>query len=88
MAQVRPVPGVRQFQLVEEAVGRLRLLVVPGPGCVPEGFAEVRADIAQIMGPGCELAIDFVDRLPLPPSGKLQVAVSKLPQDRAARILA
>jgi phenylacetate-CoA ligase len=49
-AAVRMVPGVRQFQLIEEAVGRLRLLVAPGPGCAPDGFAVARADIAEIMG--------------------------------------
>jgi phenylacetate-CoA ligase len=80
-APVRFVPGVRQFQLIEEAAGRLRLLVVADDDCLPEAFAGVRTDIGEIMGPGCELAIDFVDRLPLPPSGKLQVAVSKLPQN-------
>jgi phenylacetate-CoA ligase len=84
-ALVRFVPGVRQFQLIEEEVGRLRLLVVASPGGAPEAFAEVRADIDQIMGPGCDLVVEFVDQLPLPPSGKLQVVVSKLPQNRPAR---
>ena len=83
-AEIRKVPGLRQFQLIEEAVGRLRLLVVPGPGCRMESFSEARADIGQIMGPDCELAIDFVEHIPLPPSGKLPMVLSRLPQGRPA----
>jgi phenylacetate-CoA ligase len=85
-APIRAVPGLREFQLVQEAIGRLRLQVVAGPGCAPEGFALVRADIAALLGTDCQLEIEFVDRIPLPPSGKPQMLISKVPRPGGASL--
>jgi phenylacetate-CoA ligase len=79
-APIRAVPGLREFQLVQEAIGRLRLQVVPGPGCALEHFVLVRADIAALLGTDCELEIEFVDHIPMPPSGKPQMLISKVPR--------
>jgi phenylacetate-CoA ligase len=75
---IRLVPGVLEFQLVQEAINRLRLMVVAGPDGALEHFAPVRADLAAIFGAECELDIEFVDRIPLPPSGKPQMVVSRV----------
>jgi phenylacetate-CoA ligase len=84
IAKVRVVPGVREFQLIQEDLRRLRLLVVAGPECAPEKFALARADIAAIIGADCELSIEFVERIPLPPSGKAQMLISRVGRKRAA----
>jgi phenylacetate-CoA ligase len=84
IAKVRVVPGVREFQLIQEDVRRLRLLVVAGPECAPEKFAAARADIAAIIGADCELSIEFVDSIPLPPSGKPQMLISRVGRPWAA----
>jgi phenylacetate-CoA ligase len=81
ISKVRLMANVVEYQLIQEDRRRLRLLIVPGRGCEPEQFAEARAAIEGLMGPECELRIDFVDHIPRPASGKLQIVVSRLPAE-------
>jgi phenylacetate-CoA ligase len=75
---VRRTPGVLEYQLVQEDVGRLRLLLKTVRGFDLEDLATVRADIAEKMGADTELIVEQVERIPPPPSGKPQMLLSKL----------
>jgi hypothetical protein len=79
---VRRTPGILEYQLVQEDVGRLRLLLKTVRDFDLQTLATVRADIAEKMGEDCELIVEQVERIPLPASGKPQMLVSRL--DRAA----
>ena len=75
----RRVPGVVEFQLRQDAIGQVRVLAVPGPGCTPEGFEPLRAEVAKTFGPDTELLVEFVEHIPRSPSGKVQMTVSHVP---------
>jgi phenylacetate-coenzyme A ligase PaaK-like adenylate-forming protein len=75
---VRRAPGVLEFQLIQEAVGRLRLLLMTTPDFDEASLAEARTDIADQMGADCEVVVEQVARIPRPPSGKAQMLISKL----------
>jgi phenylacetate-CoA ligase len=78
ISRVRAMDNVVEFQLIQHDRYHLQLLVVAGQGCTHDQFAEARDVIARYMGAECELRIDFVDSLPRPDSGKLQMLVSHL----------
>jgi phenylacetate-CoA ligase len=82
---VRRTPGVLEFQLIQEAVGRLRLLLMTTPDFDGARLARARSDIAEQMGAECELLVEQVERIPRPPSGKAQMLVSKLKEPLAPR---
>jgi phenylacetate-CoA ligase len=75
---IRRTPGVLEFQLIQEDIGRLRLLLKTVPDFDPGNLAPARADLANTLGADCELIVEQVERIPLPPSGKPQILVSKL----------
>jgi phenylacetate-CoA ligase len=75
---VRRAPGVLEFQLIEEAVGRLRLLLMTTPDFDEASLARARSDIADQMGASCELIVERVTQIPRPPSGKAQMLLTKL----------
>ncbi|MEP7359792.1 MAG: hypothetical protein ABI847_21250 [Anaerolineales bacterium] len=75
---VRRAPGVLEFQLIQEAVGRFRLLLMTKPDFDPASLAQARADIADQMGAEVELIVEQVERIPRPPSGKAQMLLSRL----------
>jgi phenylacetate-CoA ligase len=77
--RIRAVPGVMQFQLVQEDLRWLRVLVVAGRGFALEGFDSVRATVRRVMGADCSLTIELVDRIPPLPSGKAELMISKVP---------
>jgi phenylacetate-coenzyme A ligase PaaK-like adenylate-forming protein len=78
LPNIRWTPGVLEYQLIQEDVGRLRLLLKTVPDFDPTSLAPVRADVASIMGAGCELIVEQVEQIPLPPSGKAQMVLSRL----------
>jgi phenylacetate-CoA ligase len=75
---VRRAPGVLEFQLIQEAVGRLRLLLMTTPEFDPASLAQARTDIADQMGADCEVVVEVVERIPRPPSGKAQMLITRL----------
>jgi phenylacetate-CoA ligase len=76
---IRKVPGVREFQLVQENLRHLRVLVVAGPGFALEAFEPFRANVRRMMGDDCSMTVELVDRIPPGPSGKAPMVVSKVP---------
>jgi phenylacetate-CoA ligase len=82
---VRRARGVLEFQLIQEAVGRMRLLLMTTPDFDGASLARARTDIADQMGADCELIVEQVERIPRPPSGKAQMLVSKLKEPLSPR---
>jgi phenylacetate-CoA ligase len=78
LTPVRRIPGVLAYQLVQEEVGRLRLLLKTTPEYDGGGLAPVRKWVDEKMGAGCELIVEPVAQIPLPPSGKPQMVLSRL----------
>jgi phenylacetate-CoA ligase len=82
---LRQVEGILEFQLVQEEVQRLRLHLVTTPAFVKGSIWETEARIAKLMGPETQLAVEHVDRIPRPLSGKTQMVISKVPRPAGGR---
>ncbi|NLG60034.1 MAG: phenylacetate--CoA ligase family protein [Gammaproteobacteria bacterium] len=76
---LKDVAGVRRFQVVQEALDRFTLKLVPGPEFGSAQEAYVRREIAKVLGSDASLELERVDDIPLTPSGKFRVTVSRLP---------
>lgn len=61
---------VRHYQLVQEAAGRARLLVVPAPGWDESKRQALQADLARLLGNEMDVAVETVNLIPLEKSGK------------------
>jgi phenylacetate-CoA ligase len=75
---LKDVPGLERFQLVQRRLDRLDLAIVRGPAFDEASLAYIRREIGKVIGDSAELRCDFVDDIPLTPSGKLRVTVSEL----------
>jgi len=74
-------PRVHMGQIVQEAVDRIRVRVVPAPGF---GAADVREIIHQVqarLGPQVSVVVEPVDQIPRTPAGKFRAVVSHLRQN-------
>jgi phenylacetate-CoA ligase len=65
--------AIRHYQLVEEAPGRVRFLVVPDRDFNPERKEKLREDMARLLGEGTTVTVETVDRIPPESSGKRPV---------------
>ncbi len=69
---------VREFQFVQETLNTYRLLLVASEREPPEREAKWRADILEEVGADACLEIEYVDRIPVLPSGKRKFTLSKV----------
>lgn len=84
----RTVPWIACFQVVQEATNRVRVRLVDLDR-VPAPLVARRADLARIaahiragMGEDCDVTFEFLDALPLAPSGKHRTTLSLVPRPR------
>ena len=76
---LKDVVGLERFQVVQRRLDQLDLVMVRGPGFDESSLAYIRREVAKVVGDSIELRCEFVDDIPLTPSGKLRVTVSQLP---------
>jgi phenylacetate-CoA ligase len=71
-------PHIREAQVVQETVGRLRIKVVPAQGFGPADVADVVHRVRQRLGPDVEVVVETVEAIPRSKAGKFQAVVSLL----------
>ena len=74
---------IKQGQIIQETLDRIRVKVVPAPGFGPADMADVVARIQTRLGPMVQVTVEPVEQIPLTSSGKFQAVVSLL-KDRNA----
>jgi phenylacetate-CoA ligase len=72
------VPGVAQFQVVQEAVDRFRFRIVRGPDFGPASLRRIAALVAERFGPGAAFTCEYPERIPPEPSGKYRFCISRV----------
>lgn len=72
------LPHVREGQIIQETLTRIRVRVVPAPGYGPEDAAEMTARIHQRLGESMDVEIETVDHIPRTAAGKFRAVISKL----------
>ena len=79
---VREVPGVRQYQIIQDDVDAVRVLLVLDSDFPPDGEGRIREGLAKRLGSGVRVAVEPVTELRQDPSGKFRFVISKVAQDR------
>jgi len=76
---MRPVEGVRRFQVVQEALDRLEVRYVLGPEFTAADQARIEEEVRRVLDDEpMEVTYRAMDELPTTASGKLRVTVSRL----------
>lgn len=71
-------PGIRRFQATQERLDRIEVALVRGDGFDESSLDAIRQRMREAFGDGVALDFSFTDEIPLTPTGKLRVAISKL----------
>ncbi len=72
------IDGIIEYQIVQEAPGRIRLLVVPTSGFLPERLAEACREYERDMDHRCRVAFETVDVIPTAPGKEFRRVVSRM----------
>ncbi|THF63655.1 phenylacetate--CoA ligase family protein [Pseudothauera nasutitermitis] len=75
---LRDLPGVRAFKVVQEALDRVRVLVVPGEGFGESGRRAIDEGFRRRLGQGVTVQVEEVGEIPAERSGKFRYIVSKV----------
>ena len=69
---------VAQFQIVQEALDKVELLLVPKNEIPPQRIKDFESLLAYHCGEGIQVIVRIVDHIELPHSGKLRYVISKV----------
>jgi phenylacetate-CoA ligase len=75
------VPGVAQFQIIQESIDRFRFRMVRGPDFGPASTQRLRSLVHERLGPGVDYQCEFLDQIPQEPSGKYRFCISRVGTD-------
>ena len=75
---MRSVPGVENFQIVQESISRLSLKIVRGKAFRTSSLDFVLENIHEKCGTGINIYVKYVDEILPTPGGKRRFVISKL----------
>ena len=73
------VNSVATSQIIQEAVGQVRVKIVRRPNFGPRDSSIIRAGLQDRLGKDCHLEFEFVDEIPREGRGKFRWVISKVP---------
>jgi phenylacetate-CoA ligase len=79
---VREVPGVRQYQIIQDDVDAIRVLLVLDSDFPPDGERQIQEGFTKRLGIEVRVSVEQVTELRQDPSGKFRFVISKVAQDR------
>jgi phenylacetate-CoA ligase len=77
--------AVRQFQVIQERQGALRLRIVKGLRYSDEVLEEILRVLRRYVGSRMEIEVEFLDAIPLTRAGKRLSCINRLPVELAGR---
>ena len=72
---------VRQFQIIQDRLGYLRLKIVKADRFNDQLFGEILEGLRRYVGAAMEIEVEFVDSIPMVRTGKHQATISQLNLD-------
>lgn len=75
---VRDLPGIAKFKIVQETVDHTRVLLVADADFDRSNAERIRTAMAQRLGQGVRIDVEFVDDIPAEASGKYRYVISKV----------
>jgi len=73
------VPGVVQFQIIQEALDRFRFRIVRGREFGPGSLERLDALVTRHFGSDVEYRCEYLDHIPPEASGKFHFCISRVP---------
>ncbi|MCK4624121.1 MAG: phenylacetate--CoA ligase family protein [Phycisphaerae bacterium] len=80
---IRDIPGVRQYQIVQEDVDSIRVRVVLEDGFPADGLERIRGGITERIGAEVRVDVEQVSEIDQDPSGKFRHVISQVARDRS-----
>ncbi len=81
---IRDIPGVQQYQIVQEDVDAILVRLVCSEAFPPDGHNRIRDGIAKRLGENVRVTIEDVDLIKGDPSGKFRYVISEVAKQRQA----
>ncbi len=78
----RAVPGIKQFQIVQNEKNSIDFKIVPESSFSIESTKHLEKEIKEAAGQNFKVNFKVVDEIPLTPSGKFRFIVSKISEER------
>ncbi len=75
---LREVPGIRQFQLIQERLDLLRVTVAPNPGFPAAAPDQIVAKLERLFDGQIAVELELVPSIPPLPSGKHRYVISRV----------
>jgi phenylacetate-CoA ligase len=72
------LPNIREGQIVQETLSRIRVRIVPEPGFGPSDAHRMETRVRQRLGAEIDVEVETVERIPRTAAGKFQAVVSLL----------
>jgi phenylacetate-CoA ligase len=79
------VDTIKQFQVVQGAIDRIVLKLIPSDKFNEEARGRIEKDVSEYIGSDVELKIEIVDDIPLARSGKRRFVISEVRRDEVKR---
>jgi len=73
------VPGVVQFQIIQEALRQFRFRIVRSPEFSSESLEQLNALVTRHFGPEVEYHCEYLEHIPSEASGKYRFCISRVP---------
>jgi len=77
----RSVPGIVKFQVRQDRLGQVRVLLATDEQFPPDGAEQVKAKVRARLGSDDEIVVERVDDIRPAPSGKYRPVVSKVAEE-------
>lgn len=71
--------GIKRYQVVQKQLDEFEIRIVRDHDFTEATIDHVRNELMKVVGSGVRLNFQFIEEIPLTPSGKLRVTVSELP---------
>jgi len=84
---LREQAGLREFQLVQERLDWVRVVLVPDHGFAKETPDRVAASLARLLGAGVSVDVEVAADIPRPASGKHRYVISKVADQHLETLL-
>jgi phenylacetate-CoA ligase len=79
---LRELPGVREFQVVQERANLVRVSLVPEAGFTRDTSQRAAAGLGRLLGHAVSVEVESVAEIPVAPSGKHRYVISKVPDQQ------
>jgi phenylacetate-CoA ligase len=75
---------VRRAQIIQEALNRIRVLIVPAKGFSSAQQDSIQHELERRLGPDIEYVFELVNEIPVGPGGKFRAVISQIERTRSS----